>query len=160
MFFNIFSRQNDAKRLVDVVIKSNALNEGTFGNISNDLGDSVANLNTKLLKMAYAYARRSAAAGLFLQGVFDRNAFNYVQQIFESFQITTNHSRKFQEEAAAQALELMQSYDSRLTNEVVSFITTMAVNNLTPEQYNGKNYLTYETVLGRVLYAFEMRNRR
>lgn len=164
MFFNLFSKQVvdtqiDKKRLVDVVIKSNALNEGTFGNISNDLGDSVANLKTPMLQMAYAYARRSAAAGLFLQGGFDRNTFNYVQQIFESFQLTTNHSRKFQEDAAAQSLELMQSYDFLLTKDVIAFITAMALHNHTPEQYNGKSYLTYETVIMKVLYALEMQNR-
>lgn len=84
MIFNLFS-----KRLVDVVVRSNNLAEGTFGNISNDLGDSIENYTTPMLQMAYAYARRSAAAGLFLQGIFSRNMFDHVQQVFQAFQLNT-----------------------------------------------------------------------
>lgn len=142
MVFNSFSNQ-----LVDVVIRSNNLDVGTFGNISNDLGDSIENYTTPMLKMAYAYARRSAAAGLFLQGIFAKNMFEHVQQVFQAFQLDTGHTVEFQEKAAAQANELMQSYDPRLTKDVVDFMTSMVVHNQTPEQYNGKYYLPYETVL-------------
>lgn len=142
MIFNLFS-----KRLVDVVVRSNNLAEGTFGNISNDLGDSIENYTTPMLQMAYAYARRSAAAGLFLQGIFSRNMFDHVQQVFQAFQLNTGHTAAFQEKAAAQANELLQSYDPRLTKDVVGFMTSMVVHNQTPEQYNGKYYLPYETVI-------------
>lgn len=152
------NKKNLSKRLVDVVIKSNNINVGTFGNIYNDLGESTISYDTPLLLMSYAYARRTAAAGLFLQGIFNKNMFDYVQQIFKSFQINTIHTIEFQIQAAKESDILLQSYDSRLTKDVNTFIVSMVCNNLTPEIYDGSSYLPYETVLTATINALLMNN--
>lgn len=77
--------------------------------------------------MAYAYARRTAAAGLYYQNIFTHDQFMYVHSIFQAYQFNTGHTVEFQEEANDQALEFLQSYDSRLTKQVTALLVAGAL---------------------------------
>ena len=142
---------NTEKKLVNVVEKKYNQPEGILANINNDLNAfmTVSLLNSedyedKLLVMAYGYARRIAAAGLFLQGVFNREAYNQAKIVFQSLQVKTGHTIKFQEDAFSQALEYIQSYDNRINREFVSLIVATAENEDTISIYDIGQQITFE----------------
>lgn len=142
--------QNKQLRLIDVIKKVYNQPEGIFANINNDLNESITMDHPPIIKMAYAYARRTAAAGLFLQGVFDREAYEHASRMFKVYQQQTGHTVEFQEEAAQQSNELFSSYDLRLDKEITKFITSMVEHGQTPEQYDGVNYFTYDSIISKV----------
>jgi len=116
---------NKSLSLIDVVKKINDLPEGIFANINNDLNESIKQDHDIMILMAYGYARRAVAAGLYLQGVFNRENYKQASDIFKSLQIRTGQSVEFQNEAASQAFELLLSYDHRLDKDLISTITSM-----------------------------------
>lgn len=120
-----YAAVNEKQRLIDVVKKLNNLQEGVFANINNDLNDSVKQDHDIMILMAYGYARRTVAAGLYLQGVFNRGAYLQASNIFKSLQLKTGQSVEFQERAAEQALELLYSYDERFTRVFMGSITSV-----------------------------------
>ena len=161
----------DSKRLIYIIKKTNNLPEGIFANINNDLNGGLlaytdGDINNyeetihanPLLFMAYAYARRTAAAGLFLQGVFDRENYLRASRIFTAFQVNTYHTTNdhvgFQEEAANQAGELLSSYDSRLDKKVIAVITTMVEANLT--SVDKANQIHSSEAYGKKTFPYEM----
>lgn len=121
---------NGEKRLIHVVRRISNLECGTFGNISDDLG-YIEDLENQppMIKMAYAYARRTVAAGLFYQGWFHYDAFRHVCTVFYGLQLTTGQSVQFQEDAAKQAEELLLSCDRRFNNRFIKLLNTMAISN-------------------------------
>lgn len=121
-------KRTQVKRLIDLVDKKAKLDVGIFGNIQNDLAEyiSIAGQNEdKLRMMAYGYARRSSAAGLFLQGIFGKAEYAHASDMFKKLQLITGHTKEFQIEATNQSNELIVSYDQRLTPEMISKITSM-----------------------------------
>ncbi len=142
-----YASVNSNLRLINTVKKVNNLAEGIFANINNDLNESIDEDSNIMILMSYGYARRIAAAGLLLQGVFNKN--NYIQalNIFKSLQLETGQSIEFQEEAFSQALELVQSYDSRLTKNCVSNIIGAVESNQIENAYNEGKYFNYEYVI-------------
>lgn len=97
--------------LMDVVKKVHQ-NELIFDCINGDLGaaaDLIGKSTSRVL-MAYAYARRVAVSGLYLQGHFDKHAFDYVKSIFTTIQMQTDGSKEFQDIAFYDAIEYMQTY--------------------------------------------------
>lgn len=137
-----YAAVNENLKLIDVVKKTNDLDEGVFANINNDLNESITQDYDVMILMAYGYARRTVAAGLYLQGVFNRANYEQASNIFKSLQIRTGQSVEFQEEAASQALELLQSYDYRLDKELISTITSVVALNQVENLYG-----SYEKVL-------------
>lgn len=121
-----YSAINSTKRLIDFVKKTNNLSEGIFANMNNDLNDSITQDNDIMILMAYGYARRTAAAGLFLQGVFNKENYLQASNTFKALQLQTGQSVEFQEEAASQSAELLCSYSPRLTKNNINKIV-MAV---------------------------------
>ncbi len=126
----------ETNKLGKYIEKKYNLVEGVLGNISNDLNDGMeklkidpehASYEKRLIKMSYAYARRTAAAGLFCQGVFSRQDFQHAQKIFQAIQMQTIHTVEFQEEAADIAVKFLLSYDRRLTKELSSIMVTFAM---------------------------------
>lgn len=112
---------DDNTRLVHCIDKLDK-QENIFVNVMNDLGtyiERVGNNETNLRKMAYAYARRIAAAGLCAQGTWGQDEYDYTFKLFQSFQQLTEHSVEFQEKAAEQAVELIQSYDARFNKKIL-----------------------------------------
>lgn len=127
------SKENKEQKLVDVVRKTHNLQCGIFGNISDDLGDlQIPELSPKV-RMAYAYARRFAAAGLYVQGVFSYDQYMYICTVFMSFQVTTakdanllpGEDVSFQEDALYQAAELLITYDRRFNISFIKFFGTI-----------------------------------
>lgn len=109
MFFR--KKTSNEPKLLDVVTKK--MDTGfDFWNINDDLGHSSVEIfkSTPLVIMSYAYARRGAAAALFIQGLLTKDGFNHVESMFKALQQQTGHTVEFQERAAADSLEFMQSY--------------------------------------------------
>jgi hypothetical protein len=131
---------SDRSRLVDLVAKNENSIHGIFVNINNDLGDFIeANEDCDdLLKMAYAYARRTAAAGMFIQGVIDREVYDYVSQNFKNFQLATDHTVEFQESACRQAEELIESYTDLFDKESLGVLVTLVERGLDNSFLNGQ----------------------
>ena len=104
--------------------------------------------------MAYAYARRSVAAGLLYQGVFSLDQFRHVNDVFIAFQINTGHTAEFQEAAFDQAAELTSSYDPRLDRNILSLLVVgaldLAKNNTEPKYLPGAPF-SYEYVVDYVV---------
>jgi len=141
---------NNQQKLVSMVQKINNTRDGVFGNINNDLNDFSATYeyeNNILMKMAYAYARRSVAAGLFLQGVFSREDYQQASTIFKILQRQTGQSVEFQQEASNQALELLFSYSSRLTNTMISDIVRVVELEQVQSAYEYNTYYPFNDVL-------------
>ena len=108
------------RRLKDVVERKWKTELGPFEDLNRDLGSFIEEhfeACEPVLKMAYAYARRTAAAGLFFQGIIQQNAVKHVQDIFEGLQRLTGQTISFQREAALQATEIVRSYVPGLTSD-------------------------------------------
>lgn len=159
---NDFDDSDNELRLIDVVKKISNLHEGVFANINNNLGEHFSQGNVSrsspIILMAYAYARRTAAAGLFLQGVFDRGTYKIASSTFTAMQLHTGHTVEFQEEAGRQAEELLVSYDSRLDKLTSGLITMMVEQYKTPERYDGKNHIPYEVAIAALQYTINENN--
>lgn len=114
-------KETPRKRRLNEVVERRARTElGAFEDLNRDLGAFIEeNFETcePLLKMAYAYARRTAVAGLFFQGIVGENVVKHVQDIFVGLQRATGQTIEFQREAALQASEIVGSYVPRLTSE-------------------------------------------
>jgi len=145
---------NKDKKLVYVVEKKYNQPEGILAEINNDLCAFMTNnlmhsedYEDKLLVMAYGYARRFAAAGLFLQGIFNREGYKQAKKIFQALQVQTGHTIKFQEDAFSQALEYIQSYDNRINREFVSLIIGAAENEETVSIYDLGLKISFERLI-------------
>lgn len=142
-------RDTNGLRLIDFIKRGNDISDVNFTNIYKDLSEQVPVNGPPSLLMAHAYAMRTVAAGLFLQGIFDRDTYDNVSGMFKGMQLHTGKSVDFQESAAKEAYELLASYDSRLTKEVIIAMTSMV--ELDKEQKlnvcNGKKHIPYELVL-------------
>ncbi len=139
--FQSKTTSSDNKRLVHCVEKIDDNDYGVFVNIMNDLGSYVERVGSKedkLRQMAYAYARRMAAAGLCAQGIWGQEEFDYTYNLFKTFQLSTGQTVEFQEKASEQAIELIESYDSRLTQEIQAVITSMIMQDASRAKNIGK----------------------
>lgn len=147
--FTSETKSSNEKKLIDCVEKIDDSNFGVFTNIMNDLGsyvDKVGNNDTNMRKMGYAYARKMAAAGLCAQGIWGQEEFDYTCTLFKSFQLSTEHTVEFQENAAAQAIELIKSYDPRLTKELQVAITSVMMQDASIAKNYGKIFTVDEII--------------
>jgi len=142
LFSDILKNNKKSSSLLSEVQKKENSEYGVFVNITNDLSDLSENYeldNDPLILMAYAYARRSAAAGLYLQGLCGKDVFDYVQNIFLHCQHKTEQSKEFQIEAANQSGELLLSYSPLLTEISISILMGLVRSgNVDALQKNGK----------------------
>lgn len=110
MFFKK-KEPHSGPKLLDLVPKT--MDTGfIFWNMNDDLGHSCEEImsSTPFVKMSYGYARRSAAAALYVQGLFDKASYDQSVIIFKSLQQQTGHTVEFQEAAGADALDFIKSY--------------------------------------------------
>lgn len=142
-----YAAVDENQRLINIVKKSNDLDDGIFANINNDLNESITEKHNVMILMSYGYARRLAAAGLCLQGVFSLEDYSQAKNIFHSLQIQTGQTVEFQEEAFSQALELLESYDLRLTKIFVSKIIGTVESKETINAYKNGKYFDYEYII-------------
>jgi len=97
-----------------------------FVTIYNDL-DTDSFKDDVFAMMTYAYARRTIASFLFLQGHFNQEEMNYQQVIFQSIQNKTNASVEFQEDTAAASTAFLKEYSSWFTKINTGIAVTIAV---------------------------------
>jgi len=76
--------------------------------------------------MSYAYARRAAAAALYLQGGFNINDFGHVTTTFKSIQSLTSGDFDFQEACAMHSIEFVQSYSPGLSGLFIKRMVLIA----------------------------------
>ena len=127
MFFFKKKKLDNSIKLSDVVEKVTET-EFVFWNINDDLATAADTImqSTPLVKMAYGYARRVAAAGLYIQGLADKGAYSHALAMFKALQLQTGHTVDFQELAAAQSEEYMQTYQFLITKPLVSTMISIA----------------------------------
>lgn len=142
-----YSPVNEKVRLIDIVKKNNNLPEGIFSNINNDLNDSITMDHDIMILMAYGYARRTAAAAIYLQGTFNREHYNQASNVFKSLQFRTGQSIEFQEEAAQQAAELLASYNSRIDKDFIATVTNLVETNQVVSAYEHNIFYSDEQIL-------------
>ena len=121
MLFDIFKKNKSEKgRPLKYYIPNCNTYSGNdlFVTIYNDL-DTDAFKDDTFAKMTYAYARRTIASFLYLQGHFNREEMEYQQRIFQSFQHQTNASYEFQESTAAASDDFLKEYSSWFTKEKI-----------------------------------------
>ena len=141
------------KRLVDCLEKLDVLqnpDSGVFANLMNDLGTYIERVGLgedKLRMMSYAYARRSAAAGLCAQGAWGQEEMEYQQKMFLSMQQSTGQTVEFQKLASYQAMELMQSYDPRFNQSLVSSIVSLMLSDTIELPKDAGIFRTYDEVI-------------
>ena len=106
--------------------------EGKFVNLMNDLSackyaNTIAKPDEYVYWMAYAYARRTAAAGLFLQDILNKEQFCYQYTIWTNVAIKTDPGVDFQEEAARISDEIVLTYDKRFNKDFIKYINSVVV---------------------------------
>ena len=107
-------------KLIDVIKKQNVTQLGPFEDLNRDLANYIEKNHETcepMVKMAYAYARRAAMAGLYFQGIVGENVVSHVEDIFVALQKVTGQTIEFQREAANQATDVLKSYVPRLARE-------------------------------------------
>lgn len=158
LFISEEKESTGEKRLVDCVDKITNSDFGLFANIMDDLGayiNKVGNNEEPSRMMAYAYARRVAAAGLCAQGIWGQEEYDYTYNFFLSIQqnvaqqlgqLNYESTIKFQEDAAEQASELIMSYDSRFTREITMKIATVITEDASKAKSTGEFFNIDEIV--------------
>lgn len=128
MFFRRKSKK-DEKDLSGVVKKVNDTGY-IFIDINNDLGEAAEEImrSSPMTQMAYGYARRTAVAALYIQGLVNQETYDHVVSIFKSLQIKTGHTVEFQESAFAEAAEYMIGYHHLITSFMAKMIVSVAEN--------------------------------
>jgi hypothetical protein len=142
-----YSPVNEKVRLINIVKKNNNLPEGIFSNINNDLNDSITMNHDIMILMAYGYARRTVAAVLYLQGIFNRENYTQASNIFKSLQLRTGQSVEFQEEASNQAFELLFSYNKRITKDFIAKTTSIVELNQVMSAYENNIFYSDEQII-------------
>jgi hypothetical protein len=106
-----------------------------YADIINDLGESAEEImkNSKLIQMTYAYARRSAATALYLQGLIDEDVYDHNLSFFKAVQAKTDHSVKFQEKSFSDSVTYMQTYNPVITRMLVKQMAIIAKKFENPE---------------------------
>lgn len=107
-----FRKKNETGPKLSDVVKKVSDTGYIFWNINDDLGDAAEQIMRSSLevKMAYGYARRTAVAALYMQGLVNRDVFDHVSGIFTALQQQTGHTVEFQEMAYAESTKFMQGY--------------------------------------------------
>lgn len=138
---------NASKRLVELVERKARTPLGAFEDLNRDLAVFIEkNFETgePTVKMAYAYARRTAMAGLFFQGIVGENVVKHVQDIFIAFQHQTGQTIAFQQQAAIQADEILRCYVPRVTPEHGRVLVNYAREGITAMELAGADGLDFE----------------
>jgi len=146
-------------KLINFVEKVIDKGYGPFDSINEDIGawSDKGPIVEKypLIFMASQYARRSAIAVCYLQGLCDRDVVEYVTKVFKATQNNTgpqlllDQTEEFQEEAWNQGYELIKSYTDLFTKEQISLLTAaveMEILNRPSEIKVGESWLKVNEV--------------
>lgn len=142
--------------LLDLRVESNQKDDGLFVFLFTGLNAAFSSLSLdtipdshekNLFMMSFAYAGRTLSAGMFAQGLVDREFFKATYDKFVEWQHGTEQTVEFQEEASDIALEFLQKHDSRLTKEIVGILVSIAINPDTIDHTKFGNQYSYEDVM-------------
>lgn len=124
-----FTKKIKKEKLSSIVEKKHDTGY-VFADVVNDLGDAAQSVfnASNLMQMSYAYARRTAVAALYIQGLVKEDAFQYVFSIFKSVQLKTEQTVDFQEEAGAESTLFLQSYYPMISGLFDSALLRIALN--------------------------------
>lgn len=126
--------------LASLIEKKNNTDYGAFADIISDINDFFGHVHAHdtmevsferhadiddLTKMAFGYANRTIVAGAIIQGAYKIEIYDIAKSIFKILQMTTNHSKEFQIDAAAKAQEFVASYDHRLSADLMGLMVQM-----------------------------------
>jgi hypothetical protein len=132
-----------------------------FVDINNDLGLAIKDGGTrwsKLQTMSYAYARRAAVSAMLIQGVVDRGVYDHVMVVFQSLQLQTDTSTKFQNDAAKEAINFLLQYSPVLSMLFVGNLVHIAQDYDIPERATISDAELVESILETAFY--EQSNRQ
>lgn len=135
MLFDIFKKSKSEKGTPLKHYISNCKKySGTdlFVTIYNDL-DTDTFKDDVFAMMTYAYARRTIASFLYLQGHFNKEEMEYQQVMFKSLQIKTNTSYEFQEDTAAASIDFLKEYSSWFTKLNTGIAAGLAIGGGVPD---------------------------
>lgn len=99
---------------------------GAFANIYYDMAVSLYDDAPPLERLALAFAARSAAAGMYLQGLIDSAAYKNAAGALARAHSAQAEEISFREKAANIAIKFMRTYDGSLSKELIALITVMA----------------------------------
>ena len=141
------------KTLVELVERNIPSGYGAFLDVNNDLAYFIEqNPNCcNLIKMAYGYARRNVSAGMYLQGLIDRETYDYISLVFKGLQRATGQSKTFQIKANSQAQELIECYSDILCHETVTSIV-LSVERGTGQLGTKEHVRTYESIVSEITH--------
>ncbi|EPC01898.1 hypothetical protein L861_19800 [Litchfieldella anticariensis FP35 = DSM 16096] len=125
----------DAGSLLSVVTKQYDTGY-IFVDIMNDLAVSADDIMASKpgVQMAYGYARRCAAAALYLQGLSDKESLEHAMAMFKGLQAMTGHTVEFQEDAYTDALSFMQTYSHQIARKMTRVLVMMAMQSEPPDE--------------------------
>lgn len=128
----MFFRRNKKRDEINLsgVVKKISDTGYAFVDINNDLGEAAEEImsSSPMVQMAYGYARRTAVAALYVQGLVNKETYDHVISIFKSLQIQTGHTIEFQESAFAGAAEYMIGYHHLITSFMAKMIVSVSEN--------------------------------
>lgn len=133
---SLFSfRKKKPKESLGAIVPKTHSTGFVFVDATNDLGEAADTImkSSNLLKMAYGYARRAAAAALYIQGIADEQQFQHVFAMFKSLQLQTEHSVEFQEAAGAEATVFLQRYHPSISSMFLGFLLKIAMEHEIPQ---------------------------
>ena len=76
--------------------------------------------------MAYGYARRAAAAALYIQGLITKDGYVHAKNVFKGLQIKTGGAVPFQEQAFTESVKFMAEYNKAVTRSTIKGIVMIA----------------------------------
>jgi hypothetical protein len=126
-FKRLFRSSASGAKLADITPKQT--NSGfIFWDINDDLGKAAEPImkSSVEVQMAYGYARRSAVAAMYLQGIAPRDAFEHVVAVFKSLQGRTGQTVDFQRRAFHDSIDFMQTYSPLITSLFVKTLVPLA----------------------------------
>ena len=100
-----------------------------FWDINDDLGKAANAImaGTPLVKMAYGYARRASMAALYIQGLVSSDQYAHTISIFKVLQAQTGTTIEFQERAARNSEEFMQTYSHQINGLFVKKVVAISL---------------------------------
>lgn len=148
---------NDAIRINDNIVRIADTKEGIFANIMNDLAfckyAKQFCQDDKLGMMTYAYLRRSAAFGLYAQGIINRQILDYTQDLWKQIAIKTDPGIDFQVKAGEVANFIFWLYDERFKDNFIQLLSTTVAKDRFPKT-QGDGYIDDEDVIEIILSQY------
>ncbi len=148
------------KRLINMIQKLSNQEE-VFKNIKSDLIGNMSKYylsiykdtdEYKVMQLADAKVNDVVVAGLLLQGLCNKSDYDDAYNNLNEIQDYTNLSEELMREATIQAVEFIQSYESKITEIVLRNIISITHNQLNEKKpVDPEHYLTFDELIDIML---------